>query len=235
MIKSSAAPASGPHLRCQVWSAGLSLLRPEHLDLLDATEHARRDGYLRAGDRDRFTLGAALLRLAAARTLGVAAGQVPVDRICATCGAPHGKPRVAGADLHLSVSHSGERVLLAVTTAAAVGVDLELVTARDVAALERLVLAPGERADAPGDFYRYWCRKESVVKATGDGLRVGLTEVVVSPPDRPAAVESYRGSALPSAMTDLEVGPGYAAALTVLAAGVLEAEVRDAAPLLADG
>ena len=50
-----------------VWWAELGAARPALLGLaglLDPVERARRDRYLRDADRDRFTLGVAMTRLA---------------------------------------------------------------------------------------------------------------------------------------------------------------------------
>jgi 4'-phosphopantetheinyl transferase len=42
-------------------------------------------------------------------------------------------------------------------------------------------------------FLRYWTRKEAVLKATGDGLRVPMDELVVSAPEEAAELRSWRG------------------------------------------
>jgi 4'-phosphopantetheinyl transferase len=100
---------------------------------------------------------AALVRL-----VGEVAGStegVSIVRACRGCGSDrHGKPQVvvpAGSPaVHLSLSRSGGRAVVAVTDAGPVGVDLEHV-----------------RAGATDDLVA-WVRAESLVKATGHGLTI---------------------------------------------------------------
>jgi 4'-phosphopantetheinyl transferase len=218
---------------CRVWFADIASLRPVHLALLDGVERRRRERYVQAADKARFTVAAALLRLVVEAETGIAVDRVRIDRTCPKCAEPHGKPQIVGADVHVSISHSGDKVALALTRAAAVGVDVEAVADRDVTGLARTVLAPAEPIHRTEDFYTYWCRKEAVVKATGAGLQVPLIEVVVSPADTPARLVSYRGAALECSLSDLPVGPGYAAAVAVLAEGRLGVQIHDASVMLA--
>lgn len=206
--------------QCQVWWARPGDAREAHLALLDPVERERRAAFHRQVDRDRFTVGAALLRLVVAGHAGADPAALAVDRSCAHCGRPHGKPDAPGTGLAVSVSHAGDRVAVACGRFPHVGVDVE---ERSDAAAEELagrVLAPGESAGT-GGFFTYWTRKEAVLKATGDGLRVPMTEVVVSAPDEPPAVLGF--APRPElvgrfAMATLHPGEGYAAALAVLRA-----------------
>jgi 4'-phosphopantetheinyl transferase len=214
-----------------VWWATLAQYRPDQLDLLGEVERQRRERFRREEDRIRFTVGVAVLRRAVAGTLGVPVADVAIDRTCPTCDEPHGRPRLPSGELHLSVSHSGVWVAVAVTAAAPVGVDVEQVRPIDIASMTSLVLAPQERAETLAEFYTHWTRKESVVKATGDGLRTSMAGVVVDPggrvtayPDRPDLVATA---------VDLARRDGYVAALTVLSATRPRVHERDAAPLLA--
>lgn len=226
------AEPSGQALRLRVWLADVSMLRPAHLLLLSSVEKARQSAYKRAADSARFTVAAALLRLAAATEIGAAPTSILIDRACACCGAPHGKPRITGADLHVSVSHSGRKVAVALTRAAPIGVDVEAISHADVDELQRFCLTANEPVNRLAEFYCYWCRKESVVKATGDGLRVPLTEVLVSPAEEPARLVSYCGGPMAATMVDLPVGPRYAGAATVLAGGDTDLAMLDAGALL---
>ena len=215
---------------CEVWWAGTALDRPGHLALLTDVERERRERLRRDEDRTRFTLGAVLLRLAVAGALDLPPGEVTIDRACPRCAEPHGRPRVPGDPVHVSVSHSGEWVAVAVYPDAPVGVDVELIRPIDTAGMAGLVLAPGEQADSLEEFYTHWTRKESVVKATGDGLRVSMSGVRL---DAAGKVTSYPGRPeLTASVVDLAPRPGYAAALTVLAASHLRVRERDAAELL---
>jgi 4'-phosphopantetheinyl transferase len=96
------------------------------------------------------------------RLVGEVAGSsdgVRIVRACRSCGSDrHGKPQVVvpsgSPAVHLSLSRSGGRAVVAVTDAGPVGVDLEHVhpeTSDDLVA---------------------WVRAESLLKATGHGLTI---------------------------------------------------------------
>jgi len=194
--------------------------------ILDEAERARRAALNRGEDRACFTAGAALIRLVVGEYTGTAARAVPVRRDCPDCAVPHGKPRVPHSGLHISLSHSGRLVALAVTPRAPVGIDIEAMSPRDIDGLWRMILAPGERRSTAEGFYTSWCRKESAVKATGDGLRTPMTKVRVSAPTEPPVLLRYRDHTPAAAMGDFRPAAGYAGAVTVLAAGPLDLEVR---------
>ena len=196
----------------QIWWASRGDFRDELTGLLDETERARFAAYRRVEDQQRFAVGCALAKTVVARALGTTPAVVMLDRTCAECGGSHGKPRVPGVEF--SVSHSGDAIVVAVADAAC-GVDVErLGERRDVAALAAMVLGPGERAESERDFVRAWTRKEAVTKATGDGLRVPFSKVIIDPPrviswpypDPPGQVT----------VTDIDAPHGYLAALAVL-------------------
>jgi 4'-phosphopantetheinyl transferase len=202
--------------------------------LLDEPERRRRAALRRPADRARFTVATVVTKLAAGRRLGLPAERVTVDRTCPDCGAPHGRPRLPGHELAVSISHSGGRTLVALTGGAPVGADVEQVVPLDLDQLAGQVLAAGESAGTLLDFFGYWTRKEAVVKATGDGLRVPMTEVAVTPPGHPPRLLRYADRTdLTATLADLDAGAGYAAALAVLAPGPLLVETVDAGALLA--
>ncbi|HEV2360403.1 MAG TPA: 4'-phosphopantetheinyl transferase superfamily protein [Acidimicrobiales bacterium] len=174
---------------------------------------------MREADRDAFVVGAWLCRGAVAGILGVDPCDVVISRSCPDCEREHGKPVVVGAPVHVSVSHSRELVAVAATTSGPVGVDVEFIDPSvDLRSVARHVgIDPVGTSDRDIEcFYRTWVRKESCVKATGEGLRRQLSEVVVSPADEPAALISYAGAPLAAWIGDFDVGPGYAAAVCIL-------------------
>lgn len=207
-----------------MWWARRQDASPGLASLLDDVETGRWTRYRLDPDRERFLVGCALAKAVAGLQEGRPPAEVSLDRTCATCGKPHGKPRVNGSDLELSVSHSGDRIAVAVTRGAAVGVDVEQAARpQRVVDLERYVLSDGERAALPGgsrlrDFLVAWTRKEAVTKATGDGLGVSFRQVVLSPPGEPPAVIAWPYPDPPELVSlfDLDAAPGYVAALAVL-------------------
>jgi 4'-phosphopantetheinyl transferase len=202
---------------CEVWWATLADVRPEYVALLDPVERGRRARYLRDEDRDRFTLGVAVTRLMLGPLLDIPPDRVPLTRACRACGEPHGPPVVAGGP-HLSVSHSGDRVAVAISAGGPVGVDVEATTKRLDESIERHVLSPGESLDG-GDLLSYWTRKEAIVKATGDGLRVPMTDITVSPSAASPRLLAWSGrTGLVDRVTlhPLAPGPGYAACLALI-------------------
>ncbi|MCI0690192.1 MAG: 4'-phosphopantetheinyl transferase superfamily protein, partial [Sporichthyaceae bacterium] len=145
--------------------------------------------------------------------------------------------------LNASVAHSGQKIVIALASAIPVGIDVEQIDPRiDIPNLLPHVLAEVEAARLPGSnipdiaaFYRLWTRKESILKATGDGLRVPLHAVAVSPPDQPPRLLAYEGreQLLDSTqMWDLEPENGYAASVTVLSSEPVQLREFQAASLL---
>jgi 4'-phosphopantetheinyl transferase len=222
-------------LICDVWWATLSDVRPEHLSLLDSVERQRHERYLRSADRDRFTLGVAMTRLALGPLLGLPPAEVPLTRACRDCGKPHGPPVVAGGP-QLSVSHSGDRVALAMSAGGPVGIDVEESSRQLDSGIERHVLAPAESAgENGGDIFTYWTRKEALVKATGDGLRAPMNEITVSPPDEPPRLLAWSGRddlVGRFTMYALDPGPGYAACLALIDQPDAKVRERPATELL---
>jgi 4'-phosphopantetheinyl transferase len=207
--------------RCDVWWTVPDRFDEDDMRLLNAGERERLEQYRRAEDRARFLAAAALLRrLAAART-GTVPERVVVDRSCRTCTRPHGRPVLPGTGLHASISHSGQRVAVALTGLGPVGVDVEEVSSRiDPAELAGHVLGEGERAADTTAFLRYWTRKEAVVKATGDGIGVELRRVLLGPADQPPRLVGYPDRpGMPAVLADLDPGDGYVGALCVLTDG----------------
>ena len=220
--------AATPHGHCEVWWAGPELARAAHLALLDATELDRRERLRDPDDRARFTVAAALLRLVVSRHTGDDPAAVTVDRTCDDCGRMHGKPRVPGSGLGVSISHSGGRVAVACGRGVEVGIDVEELSRQpDPAALVDHVLTDLEAAhlnaingtDPSHALLTYWTRKEAVLKTTGDGLRVPMTSVAVSPPLHWPRLEAH--ASRPELIGRLQMwplhpGPGYVAAIGVL-------------------
>ncbi|WP_103562870.1 4'-phosphopantetheinyl transferase family protein [Actinomadura rubteroloni] len=201
-----------------VWWASLDAVRPAHAALLDPVEKGRRAKYLRDADRDRFTLGVALTRITVGARLGVAPAAVPVDRTCPDCDQPHGRPVIAGGP-HLSISHSGDRVVLALSPHGPLGVDVEEASGRLNDSFADHVLAEGEQGSGEAELLAYWTRKEALLKATGDGLREPMTKLRVSgPSENPRLLDWSGRSELVGRITmrTLDPGPGYAACLALL-------------------
>ncbi|NJC11470.1 4'-phosphopantetheinyl transferase [Micromonospora profundi] len=229
---------------CRVW-----WIDPAHAprwceELLSEPERARAESIHRRAARRRFTTATALLKVAVAVTSGGSPGGVEIRRACPDCRRLHGRPVLAGGAPYVSLSHSGDRVAVALCADAPVGVDVEQVDAGiDVDAMVPFVLGASEqpafravrsRQARVEAFFRCWTRKEAVLKATGDGLRIPMREVTVGTPYGPARLIGFPGRPeLPGTtrIVDLRAEPGYLGAVAVLTARpvrVIELDGRDA-------
>jgi 4'-phosphopantetheinyl transferase len=149
---------------------------------LDAGERRRARAFTRPEIRSRYISAHTALRRLLADRLGIAPGEVVFTReSCPVCGAPHGRPAVAGAAAHFSLAYSGGLSLIALADTP-VGVDMECVPSpRAVTGIvpelhpreqaELAVLPEDERALA---FALTWVRKEAYLKGLGAGLARGL-------------------------------------------------------------
>lgn len=231
-------------MRCDVWWANPAAATPGLSDLLDEVERGRHAGYRREADKQRFLTGRALIRGVVAAELGIAPAEVVLDSSCFDCGKPHGKPRVVGSTLEVSISHSGDWVALAMTDGAPVGIDVEEVRDAEVDGLAGICFSPSElttfeslpEADRRSAFFTYWARKEAVVKATGKGMSVSMSKLTLTAHDeapRVVASETSEVDITVVRMVDLDRGPAYRASLAVFADTAPKVEEHEAADLLA--
>ncbi|MEQ1486685.1 4'-phosphopantetheinyl transferase superfamily protein [Methyloglobulus sp.] len=105
--------------------------------------------------------------------------------------AEHGKPYLIDyPKLAFNLSHTANRMVVAIAYDCALGVDIELCKPRtNLAALVDKCFAEEEKnywqqlpkAQQKQAFYRFWTRKEAFVKATGRGIALGLNQCVFNP------------------------------------------------------
>jgi 4'-phosphopantetheinyl transferase len=141
------------------------------LRVLSPLERARVESLSRPADRGRSMLAAALLRVASAPHLGCRPEEVVVDRTCTECGGPHGAPRIiptVGRAPHVSVSHSGVLVVVAVSLLGPIGVDVQRVSDLD---------RPGAAAE--------WVRREALVKSRASASAENGASSAVRPLEPP--------------------------------------------------
>jgi 4'-phosphopantetheinyl transferase len=226
---------------CQLWWASMSAAGPHLLDLLDEEERHRHAGFVRAEDRALFLVSHALTRIVAAHHTAVAPQALRYARKIAAYEKPRfGDPASA---FQFSISHSCERVVVAISRAVRLGVDIERVAvtgpdgplvASVLCDLEQAAfraVPPPERAWA---FCRYWTRKEAVLKATGDGLGVSPVRIAVTAPTSAPALVGWFGPDRPAEtvhLYDLDAASGYAASLAALSEQ-LECSDHDGGALL---
>ncbi|MGW5424725.1 4'-phosphopantetheinyl transferase family protein [Streptomyces sp. NPDC003943] len=179
---------------CHVWTARAVSVAHDLSVLLDERERRVYESLTEERVRAQYVTAHALLRTVLGEVLDRDPVSLSFDK------GPHGKPYLAGAPVEFSLSHSGELVAVALSLQAPVGVDVERVP-EPSAELPLPVLSPAERAEydkvpepeRAAAFATYWVRKEAVLKATGEGLRVDPARLTVAAPDRPAELLGWRG------------------------------------------
>lgn len=191
----------------------------------DEAERAARFRFER--DRRAFVTTRGALRTLAGSYLGIAPESVTFAY------GLKGKPEVEG--LSFNVSHAGD-VALAAFGAGRVGVDVEAMRPDvEMRALARRFFTPAENEaleplsgdDLLRGFYACWTSKEAFVKAVGEGLSFELDRVEVAVYPKVPGIVSVDGR--PNdvwAVTEVDCGPGYAAAVVTDGPGD-EVVVRD--------
>ena len=198
---------------------------------LSADERARAQRFYFARDQRHFIVARGVLRDILSRYLELE------PRALTFAYGSKGKPSLAqelvstcskASGLCFNLSHSGGLALYAFTYGRALGIDIEQL--RDMEDAERVAtrfFAAGEvqvfsslPAHLKRDgFFNCWTRKESYIKATGDGLSMPLDRFEVSlVPGEPARflrVEGGPAAASCWALRELHPAPGYAAAVCV--------------------
>ena len=155
---------------------------------LSPVEHERWQRFRLEADRQRFLLARALVR----SLLGAYVQQAPASLQFTR--SPYGKPELVQPaatpeqTLKFNLSHTRGLLVLAVTAADEIGVDVESITREaEILALAERYFAASEvamlRAADPLQlqelFFRLWTLKEAYVKARGLGLQLGLDSFAI--------------------------------------------------------
>ena len=139
-----------------------------------------------------------------------------IDRRCPRCdGTTHGRPRVEGVDVHVSLARAPGLAVAAVSETGPVGVDVEPAGRACFPGFAEVALHPAEVYDDPT---ATWVRKEALVKATGWGLTVDLRRVRLDPTPRLVAWEEELPAPGPCRIRDLTLPTGYVGAVAELSA-----------------
>ncbi|WP_063771019.1 4'-phosphopantetheinyl transferase family protein [Streptacidiphilus neutrinimicus] len=187
---------------------------------LSPAERERSARLRRPADRHRYRAAHVGLRLILGGYTGLAAEAVRLAREgCPCCGEPHGRPALADAGPHFSLSHSCGRALIAVS-GVRVGADVEGVPQPAIAEELLPALHPREQralralpdADRPAVLARIWTRKEAYLKATGVGLAYGVADPYVGASAVPAAQRKFT-------VHDVAAPSSFAAAIALATAG----------------
>jgi 4'-phosphopantetheinyl transferase len=146
-------------------------------DVLDAHERVRAARFHFRRDAIRFTAARAMLRRLLAGAVGAEPGELSFAY------GPYGKPELsspfAASGLQFNVSHSEGVGVFALVRGCRVGIDVERVRSlADLDAVAERTFSPREWAelrrlpsmDRELAFFRCWTRKESFIKALGEGL-----------------------------------------------------------------
>jgi 4'-phosphopantetheinyl transferase len=197
------------------WFARLTPYPGQHRDLT-GEDRSEAAAYASATARNRFLAARARLRLVLSACTGVPGAKLEFRR------GRHGKPALAAERIHFNISHSRDRLLIAVSHAGPVGVDIEHMREIDAGWLARNWFSEREYREwtaMPASarhaaFFHGWTRKEAFIKATGLGLAMPLDQFSVSmDPARAELLEVQGQKPWPWRMTAIEAGPDCAAAM----------------------
>ena len=184
-----------------------------------------------------------LARREAAHRCGVPPSALAVVRACPVCGgADHGRPSFVGpvgASLpSVSLGRSTGVVIVAVSSADRVGVDVEAVDRFRAGGVADVLLHESETAQGIDELAVTWVRKEAVLKAAGVGLGVDPSGVRLSPPhatpsllEWPAEIDRSR----PDWLLDIELVAGLRAAVAGSGPVPVMISVRRADPAVPPG
>jgi 4'-phosphopantetheinyl transferase len=188
---------------------------------LSAEERVRADRFRAPELRHRFLVSRGVLREVLGRWVGDDPGALVFEA------GEHGKPRLRShPHLHFNLAHSSDLLLLAISTAGEVGVDVERVRPlRDALAVARRFFTGREAAwleqqDLPQrdtGFFHLWTRKEAVLKGSGMGIAHGLNalEFIEDGGAFCRRLTFPESSAAPWHIAELQPADGYVAALAL--------------------
>lgn len=208
-----------------VWEVSLVVSETSFVEdrqLLSPDELARASRFHFEKDARKFTTARGRVRSILSQYTGLSPRELSFEN------SPQGKPSLShpAKDIRFSVSHSGDKALIAVSLGFEVGVDIEHIrpdvetdklAARFFSAAECSAIRALPAQCQVSAFFRCWTSKEAFLKAQGVGLsrELGSFDVEVDPSRRAQLLATRPDSTEVSRwnLYDLGIDDDYAAAL----------------------
>jgi 4'-phosphopantetheinyl transferase len=212
-------------LTIKLWQGDIAATEtdcPYYWDLLDQNEQQRAQAFKHEVRRRYFVEIRARLRILLGKVVDSAPEKLHIDI------AEHGKPFLPDyPELTFNLSHTGNKMAVAIAYDCLLGVDIELCKPREnLAALVAKCFAEDEQSywqklpehRKAQAFYRFWTRKEAVLKATGRGIALGLQQCVINPanPSELLRIPESYGLASDWLLQDFDLAESVCGAVAVL-------------------
>ena len=177
----------------EIYIADIRVLSEEEVfhkkqHLLTKERKEKIAGYHSAGDRQRGAAAGLLLEYGLRKKGYTLCEDVPGKKQVHLAQGEYGKPYLADvAGVYFNLSHTGDYAA-AVFAESEVGIDIECIRTANIrlaqrffseeeyAYLESIQRECGQGERLNGEFTRLWTRKESYVKAVGEGMHLPLTD-----------------------------------------------------------
>jgi 4'-phosphopantetheinyl transferase len=222
-----------------VWRADLGRITEVDahlLGMLDEEELARASRFYEARDRIEYAAAHAIVRILIGKYLARPGGSIGFVR------SPNGKPySILNHDepaLRFNASRTAGAALFAFALQREVGIDIEKIERRShFQELCARTLSPSENAlldrineeqERTRAFHTLWARKEAVLKASGDGLKISPALFDVMEP----SVQLPGKQSADWRVADIGCDPAYAAAVAAEGTDWRLAAVRDCQEML---
>lgn len=199
----------------EVWNIDLREHSPQAVayhDRLSPEEKRRAQKFIKQEDANRYALCRGLLRQILSDHLDQPAETLRFSQN------ENGKPFLADGGPAFNISHSRDRLLIAVSPDRDVGVDIEFRRSDvSMAAISKRWFSEEEQAFFQGSetpltaFFDIWAKKEAYVKALGTGIYQELNAFTV-PLESPSTFPKL-GKSGEWVFQALEIDPAYAAAI----------------------
>jgi 4'-phosphopantetheinyl transferase len=189
---------------------------------LSVDECEKADRFVFERDRERYIIRRALLRMILGHYLALRPEEVLFRYN------QYGKPMLDNKDLFFNLSSSFDCTIYAVAHGRQVGVDIEKIRAfSEMKSVAKRSFSPAEfkfycsrmKAATQKVFFKYWTRKEALIKAIGSGLSIPLDTFDVSGDAgeaiRPVEIELSKGNQSHWMIFDLDHRPGFASAAAI--------------------
>lgn len=148
-------------------------------EYLTPSEQAKRNRFIQQADKDRYSVGRYLIRTILPK---YKPNLSPLFELEFTL---NNKPFLQNSVIHFNLAHSGNWVVLAVSNKP-IGIDIEAIkqipdqeeimkTCFNNSEIETIV----NSSDSLNSFYKFWTRKEAILKTTGQGIATNLLDINV--------------------------------------------------------